>query len=147
MAYKDYRPIDKIITPSDAAYTANDTIGGLLEFEMHTTRGLIYGLTVGEDENIAIPGALWLFNDVPTEFDDNEAFAPEFADHQKLVGIMTLPTAIAVNSLNIYNLVQNDKPLPYWKNVLYGYFVTSGTPNFTGDEKSISMRLYAIGDS
>jgi hypothetical protein len=143
--YHDFRPVDLTITPDTVAYTANDVIGGLLTLSMNTTRGKIYGVTVGENENIAIPGAIWLFDSTPTSFDDNAAFAPVFADHQKLVGILTLPTAVAVNSLNIYNLVQNDKPILYWTDKLYAYFVTSGTPGF-GASKSISIRFYVMGE-
>jgi hypothetical protein len=143
--YHDFRPVDVTITPDGAAYTANDVIGGLLTLSMNTTRGFIYGVTVGENENIAIPGAIWIFDSSPTTIADNAAFAPVFADHQKLVGVLTLPSATVVNSLNIYNLVQNDKPLPYWTSTLYAYFVTSGTPDF-GTSKSISIRFYVVGE-
>lgn len=144
MAYINLDPVDLTITPDSAAYTANDVIGSLLTIMMNTNSGKIYGITVGENENIAIPGAFWLFDASPTVIADNQPFAPVFADHQKLVGIMTLPTAVAVNSLNIYNLVQNDKPILFWTKTLYAYFVTSGTPDF-GTTKSISVRFYVEG--
>jgi hypothetical protein len=144
MAYKDYRPVDYVITASEAAYTANDVVGGLLTIPIPnggTGRLVGYSIAVGEI-SIAVPGALWIYSTVPTTtIADNAAFAPVHADNAKNLAVLTLPAAITVASFNIYQALLTT-PLPFGTNGnLYIYFVTSGTPNFTGAAQVINVKL------
>jgi hypothetical protein len=143
MAYKDFRPIDYVITASDAAYTANDVVGGLLTIPLSAANGRLVGYSIAVGEaSIAVPGALWIYSTVPTtSIADNAAFAPVHADNAKNLAVLTLPTAITVASFNIYQALLTT-PLPFSTNGnLYIYYVTSGTPNFTGAAQVINVKL------
>jgi hypothetical protein len=144
MAYKDYRPIDYVITASDAAYTANDVVGGLLTIPIpNGANGRLVGYSIAVGEvSIAVPGALWIYSTIPTTaILDNAAFAPVHADNAKNLAVLTLPTAIAVANFNIYQAILTT-PLPFsTSGNLYIYFVTSGTPNFTGAAQVINVKL------
>jgi hypothetical protein len=144
MPYRDYRPVDLLITPSDAAYTANDVVGGVLSFTMNNATGFLYGVTVTVGEaSIAVPGTIWFYSAVPTTtIADNAAFAPVHADNKKILGKVLLPTADALNSFNVY-ITLLTTPMPFTcTGTLYAYFVTSGTPNFTGAAQEIQIRLH-----
>jgi hypothetical protein len=146
MPYQDYRPIDITITPSDAAYTANDVVGGLLTLPMNTGHGKLHGVSVAVGEaSIAVPATIWLYSAEPTTIADNAAFAPVHADNKKLLGKMLLPTADALNSFNVYNLTLS-VPIPFWTGVVYAYMVTTGTPNFTGAAQEIGLRFYVTSE-
>lgn len=145
-------PVDYPITPSDAAYTANDVVGGRIALTMPTNTGLIMGATVAIGEaSIAVPGTLYFYNAEPSNIADNAAFAPTHADNEKLIGKILLPTAIALNSFNVYMAKNNqsaqDGVFEYSTKTLYVYYVTTGTPNFTGAAQDINLRVHVIGEN
>lgn len=141
MAYENFLPVDKTITPSDDAYTANDVVGGLLTLTMKGGNGKIHGVIVAVGEaSIAVPATIWLYSAVPTVIADNAAFAPVHADNKKLMGKLLLPTADALNGFNVYTLISTI-PIPFWTGVVYAYMVTTGTPNFTGVAQEIGLRF------
>lgn len=154
MAYKDRysetRPLDVLINPSEAQYTANDTVGGLLSLPVYQDLGIMRGLllgvivTVGE-ASIAVPGTIHIYNEEPSEIADNAAFAPTHADNKKRIGGMLLPAATALNSFNIYEYWAS-APIPFYGQTLYAYYPTTGTPNFTGTDKEILLRFAILGE-
>lgn len=152
MPIKDFRPVDFTITPSDAAYTANDTVGGLLTLTMNRPYGYIVGINVAIGEaSITVAGAWYFYSAAPTSFLDNAAFAPVHADNKKLLGVLTLPTALTLNSRSVYQLMpagSNAAPrIPFYTETVYAYYVTSDTPNFTGAAQEIGVRLYTVTEA
>lgn len=146
MAYNDYRPIDKTFLASDPAYSAGDVVGALLTLTMYQPFGFIRGASVAIGEaSIAVPGTIWLYSEQPSAILDNAAFAVTHADNKKILGKILLPTADALNSFNVYHAILAT-PIPYWTATIYAYFVTSGTPNFTGTDKEVGIRFYVSSE-
>lgn len=146
MSYKNYTPIDTTITPSDAAYTANDVVGGLLTLTMPRDCGDIVGVIVSVGEaSITLAGTIYFYSASPTSFADNAAFAPVHTDNEKLIGYYTLPTALTLNTRSVYVAMAAGSnafaEIPFSNGVVYAYYVTSDTPNFTGAAQDVNLRV------
>jgi hypothetical protein len=154
MSYKDRysetRPLDITITPSEAQYTANDVVGGLLTLsifeQLEIMRGLVLGAIVSVGEaSVAVPGTIHVYNEAPAVIADNAAFAATHADNKKRIGKILLPTAEPLNSFNTYDGMLST-PFPFFGQTLYANYVTSGTPNFTGAAQLIGIRFLFLGE-
>lgn len=147
MPYEIFTPVDISITPSEEAYTANDTVGGLLTFAMKGGNGYIHGVRVAVGEaSITVAGTIYFYSASPTAFLDNAAFEPVHADNAKLMGAYTLPTALTLNTRSVYIAMNAGSlafpKIPFWTGTIYAYYVTSDTPNFTDAAQNISIRLF-----
>lgn len=144
-----YSVLDKIIlaqvtvVPDTNAYTANDVIGGMLNFDLSgssTGAGVINSLKVCDNDNEGAAGALWLFRPTaagaaPSSIADNAAFAPSITDLENLLAVITLGTFTTVNSLKV-NIVEDINNLfKTNQNIIYGYFVPSGGPSYAGSKR------------
>ena len=121
------------LTVDTDAYTANDVIGGLLTFDVSGTsiNGLMLNTAIfvdAGDEGAAL--RLFLYDEVPSTFADDAAFAPTAADRLLERAVVTFGTYISVNSISsqivpdINNLFSTDN------GKIYGYLVANGsTPN------------------
>lgn len=131
------------ITPDTSIYTANDVIGGLLQFPITgsvTGGGLINKLIVCDNDNEGAAGALWLFSSAPVTIVDQAPFAPVIADLQAVSMIITLPSFTTVNSLKIAVLEDINTHFMTTNSILYGYFVCSGGPTYAS-AKLIYIKL------
>ena len=143
-----YFEATKSITPNAAAYTAGDSIGGLLKFtlEGNIPSGAIINIVRFTDSgNIKPAGSLWLFNEAPTTVNDADAWTPSFADLQKRVAIVT-PTWSSENSIG-YADVEGINNIFFKAKAgqgLWGIFKTTGTPDWAADKTlSIAVGLLA----
>lgn len=152
MAYNNSLPLVSTITCRDAAYSSGNVIGGLKTIPLTISPTLIVGVTVAINEaSIHAPGTLYLYNASPTAFADGAAFAPVAADNAKRLAPLLLPTAVAINSLDTHDLrygTGGTMPLLPVQTVdgnLYFYYVTSGTPDFTGEAQTITVTFWQMG--
>lgn len=132
------------VTPDTSAYTAGDSIGGALTFDIGSSAsggGLINNLIVSDNDNEGAAGALWLFKaDLATPIADQAAFAPIFADLANLIDIITLPSFTTINSLKVAVLTDINDKFQVTGGKIYGYFVCSGTPTYASS-KTLRFQL------
>jgi hypothetical protein len=132
------------IVPDTAAYTAGDSIGGALTFDVSGSAsggGLINTLLVADNEGIGAAGALWLFKqDLVTPIADQAAFAVGYADFANLITILTLPSFVSISSMKVALLTDINDAFYVTTGKIIGYYVPSGTPDWAA-AKSITVRL------
>lgn len=150
MSYTSYDPVDVPITPSDAAYTSGDTVGGLLTIPMPSSNGFIYGLIVSVGEaSIALAGTIYFYNEAPAVYADNAAFAPIHTDNEKLIGWQLLPDAVELNTRNVYKVDASTAgftPIFFNNSTIYAYYVTTSAANFTGAAQDVNLRLMVASE-
>lgn len=149
MSFKNHTPIVVNITPDTAAYTAGDVVGGLLTPALTVCPTNIVGVSVAISEaSIAVPATLYFYNATPTSFADNVAFAPVYADNEKLIAMVTLPTATLLSTRNVYQIRYGGgsaMPLIEIDRQFYVYLVTSGTPDFAAAQE-IQVTFFQMGE-
>lgn len=125
------------VTPTitAGAYSANDAVGGKLEFPgVSVQHGLLHSITIIDKANQKAAMNLVLFDDDFTPDADNAAFSVEADGIDNIVGIVAISAddyvtigSIAVAtirnlSLPIKNTIESGK--------LYGQLMTTGTPTY-----------------
>lgn len=145
MAFDKWLEPAKTVTPQSAgAYTANYVIGGAMQFDISGSAsggGIINKLLVWDNDNEGAAGALWLFKaDLATPIADNNLFAPVFADWDNWITTLTLPAFTTYNSIKQAILPDINDEFKVDANIIYGYFVCSGTPTFAA-AKSLRFKL------
>jgi hypothetical protein len=149
--YPVHSPADVTFTPDTSAYADGDVVGGLLTFEFSAKTGLIVTVILTEDDNEGAVFDLFLFDSQPSSIADNAAFAPTFADMQKLMRKIEIASAdyFTENSIKAIqvDLQSSGAPLPFWTDTIYGYLVTNGATAEFAAAKTVQVRLMAIGDS
>lgn len=143
-------PVDVSFTPHASAYSSGHVVGGLHTLNMPTTRGYIIGVTVSIGEaSIAVPGTIYIYSAAPTTFADRTTWQPVHADNILMLGSMLLPTAIPINTRNVYKLKYGGgstlELIEFASNTLYAYYVTTGTPDFAASQ-NINMRFHVMGE-
>eukprot|EP00919_Chromeraceae_sp_WS-2016_P077523 GHVR01183488.1.p1 GENE.GHVR01183488.1~~GHVR01183488.1.p1 ORF type:complete len:153 (+),score=8.17 GHVR01183488.1:403-861(+) len=130
--------IDVTPTITAGAYSANDVIGGLQTVYIGVGKGgTIRRVNIADDDSEEAAMTLYIFDQLPSTIADNAAFAPTFADLQKLVDTVAVGTYVTVNS-NDYS-INKDLNIDYdtdntggTDSTFYVYAVVTGTPTFTG---------------
>lgn len=135
-------------TISTTAYTANDVVGGLLEFDVVESGGggVVGQIEIADDHDVKAAFKLYLFNAAPTTIANDAAFAPTIADLQKLIGIVEIAAAdystingnawAQVKDLNIWYSAQTG--------TLYGYLVSDATPDYNATtDLTITLTAWA----
>jgi hypothetical protein len=153
MGFEDFRPIVSTIAPREAAYSSGNVVGGLKTLTGLAMPAILTGLTVAIGEaSVAVPGTVYLYNAAPTTtFADGDAFAPVHADNKKMIAALLLPTALSLNSRSVYDLKLGGGstmpviPIQTVTGGLWYYYVTSGTPNFTGTSQEIALTWFFMG--
>lgn len=149
MSYEDFRPITVSITPDTNAYSSGDVVGGLQTVQFNCSSFLLAGVTVSVGEaSKALAGTIYLYDSAPATIADNAAWAVSLAaDNAKQIGSLLLPTAIASNSRNIYELKLgggSTMPLiPIWTDKLWFFYVTTSTPTFSAAQ-TVTMRFFPL---
>lgn len=130
------------------AYTANDVMGGLLQFDVSglvVNGGIINQAIFIDEDSIGVAAKLYLFDELPTTIADDAAFAPTIADLNKLVAVIQFSSFTTINSLD-YSIVEDINNIyVVTNNILYGYLVTDGTPNHSTID-AITIRLYILSE-
>ena len=121
------------------AYSANDTVGGLLTFVNAARRGggVIKDVIIIDDNGQDAELELWLFNATFTAIADNDAFDISQADSRKLVAIISTSdgawfatgteSAAVVECSQRYDLTSTGTSL-------FGQLVTRGTPTYAATD-------------
>lgn len=146
----DFRPVSVRPTITAGAYSANDVVGGRLDFTIpwKAAGGFVDSVRIVDDANQKAAMTLYLFSRVPTAIADNAAFAPTVADLQALAGTIAIAAtdyvtlnnnAVAIKRLN------SDGAISFWcpDGILYGYAVVSGTPTYANAaDLQFELRMY-----
>lgn len=131
-------------TPDASAYTAGDSIGGALAFDVSRSAsggGIINTLLVADNEGIGAAGALWLFKqDLATPIADQAAFAVAFADFANLITVLTLPAYSSISSMKVAVLTDINDVFSVTGGRIFGYFVPSAAPDWA-TAKSVYIQL------
>jgi len=122
-------------TITTAAYTANDSVGGLMTFSVTSPSncGVINKIKITDADNEGAAFDLYIFDELPATYADAAAAALVIADLDKLVCKVEVAAADyeAVNSLKF--AIKEDINAVYQadaKGNLYMYAVCTGTPTF-----------------
>lgn len=141
-------PADAPLNPTitEGAYSANDVVGGLLEFPINSGGsggGILNHVRLTDADNVKAELDLYLFNEQPTAILDNAAFAPVIADLQAQVIHIDIPAADweTENSL-AWVLAYPEKITEFYapKGYLWGYLVDPTGETWTNAD-AISIRL------
>lgn len=78
-----------------SAYTAGDTVGGLMTFAMSDQGfdGLIRSILITDAVKQSEQYTLYIYGDLPSTIANDAAYAPTIADLKKLVATVTVATA------------------------------------------------------
>jgi hypothetical protein len=137
-------------TVTAGAYSANDVVGGLLEFDIpRNGAGFIRGVAISADDGETMACKLHLFVSKPTTFADNAAFAPTFEDLVNRFAQISVAAAdySTVNS-NTQAIVSTNTSLDFEfsaQPMIYGYLVCDATPTFAATtDLAITLTAYLI---
>lgn len=124
---------------ASAAYAAEDALGLVADIEVPEDGVLTNLLSIDTDDNAITFNAL-IFNEKPTVVADNAAFTLAAADFDKLVGVVTVDSfvAVAADTLGTENNIDLAYHAPLKR--LWIQLVTTGTPNFAAGT-SIWLKL------
>ena len=122
------------VTPTitAGAYSANDVIGGRLEF-VGFQRGTLQSITICDNANQAVDYILVFFESQPTDIADNAPGDVADADLEKIIYSDTLldssdKKAFVDNSfVFLYNL---DVPMRGDGSNIWAFLITTGTPTY-----------------
>lgn len=130
------------------AYTANDVMGGLLQFDvsgLSINGGIINQAVLIDEDSITLGLKLYLFDALPSTIADDAAFAPTIADLNKLVAVIAFATFTTINSMD-YSIVEDINNIFVTANgLLYGYLVADGASNHSNPD-AITIRLYILSE-
>jgi len=131
--------IEKALTITTSAYTANDVIGGLITFDVSNSGGsgiIRWGRVVDDDAEDA-ELTLYLFDTSPTAILDAAAFAPTIADLKNMIGKILFEAAdyedINSNGIAIRGRGADAVDIDFKTDLgnIFGYLVCTSTPTYT----------------
>lgn len=155
--YKENRVFDKKVTPTitAGAYSANDVVGGLLEFPVDGTKdsGLIVRVQIVDAGNVKAACKLYLFTEKPNVIVDNGAFAPNRAAQEAMLGPIPVAAAdyVTINSIGRAShppTVSDNLAIPFKlgsAGILYGYLVCDATPTYIAIN-NLTIRIIGVLD-
>lgn len=132
------------------AYSANDVVGGLLEFPIpKNSSGFVRGVAISADDGETMACKLHLFVSAPTAFADNAAFAPTFNDLKNRFAQIAIAAAdYATVNGNTQAIVSTNTSLDFEvqsQPMVYGYLVCDATPTFSATtDLAISVTFYLL---
>jgi hypothetical protein len=135
-------------TVTAGAYSANDVVGGRLQFTGLRV-GTLQSITICDNAAQSIDYILVLFESQPTDITDNATFDIADADLPKIIyqdGLTASATRQAFTD-NSYNYLYNlDVPLASLDGSIWGFLITSGTPTYAATN-DITVTLQVDLDS
>lgn len=128
--------VEQQLAITAGAYSANDVVGGLLTFDVHSAGGggVIRQVILCDDDGEAAACKLYFFNAAPSSIADNGAYAPTFADLKKRVGARVAIAAADYNTFSGNSIaVKSDLSIEYATDggKLYAYLVCDATPTYS----------------
>lgn len=129
--------ISQTPTITAGAYSAGDTVGGLLTFanaaRVAGLGGVIKNMLIIDDAQQSVELELWLFNQTFTPIADNAPWAPSVADLENLIAIITTESGDWFESSNqgVADVEASKRfDLIAAGTSLFGQLVTRATPTF-----------------
>jgi len=138
------------ITPTvtAGAYSANDVVGGTLEF-IGFQKGTLQSITICDNANQSVDYILVFFESQPTDIADNAAGDVADADLDKIIYNDSLldasdKKAFVDNSfVFLYNL---DIPMQGDGGNIWAFLITTGTPTYAAvDDITITLQVETTG--
>jgi hypothetical protein len=148
MRYQEF--IKPSVTPTVVltAYSAEDVVGGLLQFDvsqLSVNGGIINSAILIDEDSQAEPFKLYLFDSLPSTIADDAAFAPTVADLQKLCSVIEFAAAsyVTVNTFDYCIVTDINDVFSTSTGKLYGYLVANAsTPDYANaDTLTITLRI------
>jgi hypothetical protein len=148
----DERLIRIVLTPTvtAGAYSANDVMGGRLEFPIpRNASGFVRSVAISTDDAEAMACKMHFFVSAPTTFADNAAFAPTFNDLKNRFAVVAIAAAdyVTING-NTQAIVSTNTSLDFAvqnQPMIYGYLVCDATPTFAATtDLAIAVTLYLV---
>ena len=130
------------------AYTANDVVGGLLQFSvagLAVNGGILNQAILVDEDGLSAEFNLYLFESLPSTIADDAAFEPTIDDLNKLVAIVNFSSYNTINSIDVAITEDINNVFTTTNAILYGYLVAVGTPNPTTAD-GVTVRLYIASD-
>jgi hypothetical protein len=149
MTQERMRRIALTPTVTAGAYSANDVVGGLLEFPMpRNSSGFVRGVSISADDGETMACKLHLFVSAPTAFADNAAFAPTFNDLRNRFAQISIAAAdyVTING-NTQAVVSTNTSLDFevQGTSVFGYLVCDATPTFAAaTDLAIAVTFYLL---
>ena len=120
------------------AYSANDTVGGLLTFAFAANSGkggVIKDVIIIDDAGQDSVMELWLFSETFTAIADNAAWDISQADSRKLVAIISTSNgAWYATGTESVAMIECSQRYDLAGTSLFGQLVTRGTPTFAATD-------------
>ena len=119
-------------TVTAGAYSANDVIGGRLQFA-GLKHGTLQSITITDAAAQAVNYVLVLFESQPTDITDNATFDIADADLPKIIyqdGLTSSDTRQAFTDNSYHYLYNLDVPLWSAGGTIWGCLFTTGTPTY-----------------
>jgi len=118
-------------TITAGAYSANDVIGGRMQFPGLTV-GTLQAITITDAASQHVAYNLFLFESQPTNISDNAALDIADADLPKIIydDAFATTTRQAFNSNSMHRLYNLDVPLWATGDSVWGFLSTTGTPTY-----------------
>ena len=132
------------------AYTANDVVGGLLQFDVSALAvngGLINQAKIVDIDNQKETYRLILFEAAPATIANDAAYAPVAADLYKQVANITFAAAAYVtdNSLAFCFVEDINNVFVTTDGILYGYLVATDTPDMA-TLLGLTIQLWVVSE-
>jgi hypothetical protein len=141
-----------VLTPTvtAGAYSANDVMGGLLEFPMpHNSSGFVRSVQITTDDGETMACKLHLYVSAPTAFADNAAHAPTINDLRNRFAQISIAAAdyVTING-NAQATVSTNTSLDFEvtnQNAVFGYLVADATPTFAATtDLTVTVTFYLL---
>lgn len=119
-------------TVTAGAYSANDVVGGRLQFA-GLDGGTLQSITICDYATQAVDYLLVLFESQPTDITDNATFDIADADLAKIIYQTALTSASNRQAFtdNSYSFLYSlDVPLQAVGDTVWGFLITTGTPTY-----------------
>jgi hypothetical protein len=120
-------------TVTAGAYSANDIVGGPLDFG-NVPQGLLRAVIIVDEAKQAGAYQLLLFRSVPTTIADNDTYDIADADVKNLVGAIHITDTAGADKFDFADnkaYVRQGLALPIVPGTdLYGYLICLGTPTY-----------------
>ena len=115
------------------AYSANDVVGGLLEFdlaELTANGGILDAVQVTDKGTQSAAMKLFLFESQPATIANNDAFAPSDAENATIFAIVTISTYTTLTNSRVCISDTIQRVFSTTKGKIWGYLVCDATPTF-----------------
>lgn len=124
--------VTKALTVTAGAYSANDVVGGRIEFGP-IPPGVLRAVVLTDLAAQAGAYQLVFFKDAPTAIADNDPYDIADADHAKIIGAVHLTDTAGADKFDFADSKMYSRQglaLPMSPNTLYGYLIALGTPTY-----------------